>query len=132
MNCTSYLYICIFAHIVGLLYTSIYRLTLLLNTIFHNKLLLELEDIINNWNICLRIITTLIKESKNKSCFILKKSLYYSKQGEKIAHSLLLITSKIINVIINCLSIKIAWLFYYGGLFVRGLLSCSLQGNVLV
>ena len=28
--------------------TAIYGLTLLLNTIFHNKLLLELEDIINN------------------------------------------------------------------------------------
>jgi hypothetical protein len=36
-------------------------------------LLLELEDIINNWNICFRIIITLIKESKNKSCFIFKK-----------------------------------------------------------
>ena len=27
---------------------------------------MELEDIINNWNICLRIIVTLIKENKNK------------------------------------------------------------------
>jgi hypothetical protein len=43
-----------------------------LNTIFHNKLLLELEDIIN---ICLRIIITLVKESKNKiiKLFYLKK-----------------------------------------------------------
>ena len=37
-------------------------------------LFLEHEDIINNWSICLRIIITLIKESKNKNkvVFILK------------------------------------------------------------
>ena len=37
-------------------------------------LFLEYEDIIKNWNICLRIIITLIKESKNKNkvAFILK------------------------------------------------------------
>ena len=48
-------------------YTAIYGLTLL-----------ELEDIINNWNICLRIIITLIKESKNKilKLFYLKKNHY--------------------------------------------------------
>ena len=51
----------------------IYGLALLLNTIFHNKLLLELEDIIN---ICLRIIITLIKESKNK----IIKLLYLKKK----------------------------------------------------
>jgi hypothetical protein len=46
MNCTSYLYIGIFAHILGLLYFYL-LVALFLNTIFHNKLLLELEDIIN-------------------------------------------------------------------------------------
>jgi hypothetical protein len=64
LNCTSYLYICTHFGLVVLL--VIYWLKLFLNTIFHNKLLLELEDITNNWNICLRIIITLIKESKNK------------------------------------------------------------------
>ena len=53
--------------------------------IFHIKLFLELEDIINNWSICLRITITLIK---------------------KITHWLLLITSKVKKVIIYCLSIK--------------------------
>ena len=47
MKSTSYLYIGIFAQFLNYC-TAIYGLTLLLNTIFHNKLLLELEDIINN------------------------------------------------------------------------------------
>jgi hypothetical protein len=42
MICTSNLYIGIFAHILGLLY-SIYGLELFLNTIFHNKLILILK-----------------------------------------------------------------------------------------
>jgi hypothetical protein len=48
MKSTNYLYIGIFVHILDLFTTAIYGLTLLLNTIFHNKLLLKLEDIINN------------------------------------------------------------------------------------
>jgi hypothetical protein len=56
-------------------------------------------------NAPLRIIITLIKESKNKICFYLKKN-HYSITKRMRTHSLLLITSKIINVIINCLSIK--------------------------
>jgi hypothetical protein len=46
MNCTSYLYLCTHFELIVLL--AIYGLKLCLNTIFHNKLLLELEDIINN------------------------------------------------------------------------------------
>ena len=72
MNCKSYLYIGIFAHILDLLYRYLW-VNITFEYYFHYKLLLELEDIINNWNICLRIIITLIKESKNKICFILKK-----------------------------------------------------------
>ena len=34
-------------------------------------LFLEHDDIINNWSICLRIIITLIKESKNKNKVVL-------------------------------------------------------------
>ena len=59
-----YLYLC--THFGLIILLAIYGLKLFLNTIFHNKLLLELEDIMNNWNMCLRIIITLIKESKNE------------------------------------------------------------------
>jgi hypothetical protein len=53
------IYILVSLHTFWTYCTAIYGLTLLLNTIFHNKLSLELEAIINNWNICLRIIITL-------------------------------------------------------------------------
>jgi hypothetical protein len=82
---SNHIYIFVFLHTFWTYCTAIYGLTLLLNIIFHNKLCLELEDIINNWSICLRIIITLIK---------------------KITHWLLLITSKVKKVIIYCLSIK--------------------------
>jgi hypothetical protein len=55
-------------------------------TIIKGITFLELEDIINNCSICLRITITLIK---------------------KITRWLLLITSKVKKVIINCLSIGI-------------------------
>ena len=77
--------------------------------VFFNKLFLEHEDIRNNRSICLRI--NLIKKSKDKKKIVLslKKIILvhvYTKQDEKIIHSLFLITSKVIKVIINCLSIK--------------------------
>ena len=51
---------------------------------------------------CLRIIITLVKESKNKIIklfFLKKKIIIVIKQDEKITHSLFLITSKVVNVI---------------------------------
>ena len=52
-----------------LLFDNLYRRVYFVMHTFlvHNKLLLKHEDIINNWSICLRIIITLIKESKNKN-----------------------------------------------------------------
>jgi hypothetical protein len=71
IHCTLYLCILpqttfVFLHAFWTYCTAIYVFTLFLNTIFHNSLLLEHEDIINNWSIFLRIIITLIKESKKQ------------------------------------------------------------------
>ena len=57
-----YLYLCIHFGLIVLAYCY-NELTLFLNIIFHN--------IINHWSFCLRIIITLVKESKNKNKVIL-------------------------------------------------------------
>ena len=57
-----YLYLCIHFRLIVLAYCY-NELTLFLNIIFHN--------IINHWRFCLRIIITLVKESKNKNKVIL-------------------------------------------------------------
>ena len=102
-----YLYLCTHFGLIVLL--AIYELTLFFNTIFHNKLLLELEDIINNWNICLRIIITLIKESKNKiiKLFFLQKIIIIVYQTGWENNSLITFNNfKGYKCNNNCLSIK--------------------------
>jgi hypothetical protein len=102
-----YLYLCTHFGLVVLL--AIYGFKLFLNTIFHNKLLLELEDIINNWNICLRIIITLIKESKNKIIklvFFLNKIIIVYQTGWENNSLITFNNFKGYKCNNNCLSVK--------------------------
>jgi len=50
---SNHIYIFVSLHTFWTYCTAIYGLTLFLNIIFHNKLFSELDDIINNWSICL-------------------------------------------------------------------------------